>query len=68
MVWISEMPPGDKWHFHCILLYIKKIKYYMMSSALTKNVQKKGRIRVRYSKCLLIAKISTTVVIKNKIQ
>jgi hypothetical protein len=41
---------------------------YMMSSAFTKNVQTKGRIKVRYSKCAAIAKIKAAVDAKNRIQ
>jgi hypothetical protein len=40
----------------------------MMSSAFTKNVQTKGRIRVKYSKCEAIAKINAAVDAKNRIQ
>jgi hypothetical protein len=39
-----------------------------MSIAFTKNVQTKGRIRVRYSKRVAIAKINAAVDAKNRIQ
>jgi hypothetical protein len=39
-----------------------------MSIALTKNVQTNGSIRVRYSKCVAIAKINAAVDAKNRIQ
>jgi hypothetical protein len=49
-------------------IYNKKLMAYIMSSALTKNVQTKGRIRVRYSKCLATATPKRAVKSKNNIQ
>jgi hypothetical protein len=40
----------------------------MMSIAFTKKVQTKGRIRVRYSQCVAIAKRKAAVDAKNRIQ
>jgi hypothetical protein len=40
----------------------------MISNAFTKKVQTKGRIRVRYSKWVAIAKIKQAVDAKNRIQ
>jgi len=40
----------------------------MISKAFTKNVQTKGRIRVKYSKRVTIARINAAVDARNRIQ
>jgi hypothetical protein len=40
----------------------------MISKAFTKNVQTKGRIRVKYSKRVAIARINAAVDARNRIQ